>query len=208
MAAKLIIANKAYSSWSLRGWLVTKASGIPFEEVLIPLREAGSSAEILKHSPSGKVPCLIDGKITVWDSLAILEYLHEQRPQAGLYPADRGERARHRSLCAEIHSGFFNLRNICGMNLRRKGIPPKTPGDLGPEIARLEQIVADLPIPKTMDGLGAFMTPLATRFRSYGLPMSPGLTAHFGALLNHPFFLEWEKAALAETWVIPDYEAL
>ena len=208
MAAKLVIANKAYSSWSLRGWLVTKASGLPFEEVLIPLYRDGSSAELLKYSPTGKVPCLIDGKITVWDSLAILEYLHEQRPAAGLYPTDPAERALRRSLCAEIHSGFQNLRNICGMNLRRTATPPKTGGDLKPEIARLEAIVGPLPIPETMDGLAAFLTPIATRFRSYGLPMSPRLGEHFGALLGHPLFLEWEKAALAETWVIPEYENL
>jgi glutathione S-transferase len=205
---KLVIANKAYSSWSLRGWLVAKAAGIAFEEVLIPLFEEGSSEEIRRHSPSGKVPCLIDGKTAVWDSLAILEYLHEKNPKAGLYPADAAERARHRSLCAEVHSSFATLRSVCGMNLRRKPAAPKTAGDLKPDLARIEAMASALPAPGKLLGVDAFFTPTATRFRSYALPMSPGLKKYFDGLLNHPFYKEWETSARAEKWVIPQYEAL
>ena len=123
---RLVIGNKAYSSWSLRGWLLIKATGLPFEEELVPLYEPGSKERMLAATPSGKVPCLIDGPVAVWDSLAILEYLNERLPQARLYPVDPAERAMHRSMVAEIHSGFSTIRTLCGMNLRRTpGPPPK-----------------------------------------------------------------------------------
>jgi glutathione S-transferase len=114
----LVIGNKNYSSWSLRPWLAMKARGIAFDEKRIPLHDPAAKGEILKHSPSGKVPCLVDGSLAVWDSLAILEYLAEHDPQ--LWPAQRGERARARALAAEMHSGFASLRNHMGMNVRKR----------------------------------------------------------------------------------------
>ena len=124
---RLVIGNKAYSSWSLRGWLLIKATGLPFEEELVPLYEPGSKERMLAATPSGKVPCLIDGPVAVWDSLAILEYLNERLPQARLYPVDPAERAMHRSMVAEIQSGFSTIRTLCGMNLRRTPGPPQKP---------------------------------------------------------------------------------
>lgn len=106
---KLVIGDRNYSSWSLRPWLVLKQAGLPFEEIPVRLREPGTKAEILKHSPSGKVPCLIDGETVIWDSLAICEYLAEKVP--ALWPAEAKVRAEARAVSAEMHSGFTSLRH-------------------------------------------------------------------------------------------------
>ena len=120
MALKLVIGNKNYSSWSMRPWLALRANNIDFEEVLIPLYtgEAGKK-RILDVSRSGKVPVLIDGDVTIWDSLAIIEYLDERFPEKRLWPEGRAQGAHARSISAEMHSGFAELRNECGMNLHR-----------------------------------------------------------------------------------------
>lgn len=209
---KLFIANKVYSSWSLRGWLVARSCG-PVEEVVVPLFQDDSRERILRYSPSGKLPCLIDGQVVVWDSLAILEHLHEKHPHAGLYPAGIKARALHRSICAEIHSGFPTLRSVCGMNIRREPAPKAVSPPLAVEIARLEEIVAALPSPPAeradrVSGVEAFLTPIGTRFRTYQLPMSEGMRSYFVALLAHPLFREWEKAAFQEPWSIPEFDAL
>src|ERR1700742_1337019 len=119
MTLKLIIGNKNYSSWSMRPWLALRANNIPFEEIFIPLYTAvkADKDRILRFSRSGKVPSLIDGDITVWDSLAIIEYLAETYPETRLWPKDRAARAHARSVSAEMHSGFVPLRSECGMNL-------------------------------------------------------------------------------------------
>ncbi len=120
MALTLVIGNKNYSSWSMRPWLALKAGHIAFEEVFIPLYTgAADKQRILDFTRSGKVPVLVDGDITVWDSLAIIEYVAERFPQARLWPEDRARRAHARSISAEMHSGFAALRNECGMNLHR-----------------------------------------------------------------------------------------
>ena len=118
---KLVIGNKNYSSWSMRPWLALRGNDIPFEEVFIPLYtdDKADKDRILSFSRAGKVPALIDGDVTVWDSLSIIEYLAEKFPQAKLWPEDRARRAHSRSISAEMHSGFMPLRNECGMNLHR-----------------------------------------------------------------------------------------
>src|SRR3954469_18651291 len=135
---RLVIGNKNYSSWSLRPWLAMKVLGLAFEEQRIALYTAQARAEILRHSPAGKVPILIDGATVVWDSLAILEYLAERHP--GFWPADREERARARSLAAEMHAGFAQLRTHMSMSVRRR-YPGKgrTPEALA-EVERIQQI--------------------------------------------------------------------
>ena len=207
---KLVLGNKTYSSWSIRGWLIARSTGLAFDEVVIPLYQPDSKAEILKYAPNGLVPCLIDGAVTVWDTLAILEYLNEKAPEAGLYPPDPAERARDRSICAEIHSGFANLRDTCTVNLRRKPVAIALTPEIAAEIERLKEIVAILHNPTSrkdaMPAVEAFLTPIATRFRSYGLPMDGGLEAYFSALLGHPLFREWETAAAQEPWTIAQYD--
>src|SRR5664279_5609632 len=118
--ATLTISSKNYSSWSLRGWLLTKFSGLPFQEKLLPPNDAGARAEILLLSPSILVPCLTHNGIKVWDTLAIAEYLNEVRPDAGLMPTDRATRAHCRSICGEMHSGFSALRSALPMNLKAR----------------------------------------------------------------------------------------
>jgi hypothetical protein len=124
MTLKLIIGNKRYSSWSMRPWIAMKTAGIAFEEIVIPLYEPGSKEEMLKFSPTGKVPTLVDGNMVVWETIAILEHLAERFPDAKLWPADPAARAHARSISAEMHSGFSALRAHCPMNTAREGRAP------------------------------------------------------------------------------------
>jgi glutathione S-transferase len=127
----LVIGNKNYSSWSFRPWIAMKVAGIAFDESVIPLYEAGSRERILAVSPTGKVPALIDGDIHVWESLAILDYLADLFPRAGLWPDDRAARGQARAVAAEMHAGFAALRRHCPMNMRR----PVKARELTPEVA-------------------------------------------------------------------------
>ena len=142
---KLVIGNKNYSSWSMRPWLALRANDIPFEEVFIPLYtdDKADKDRILSFSRAGKVPALIDGDVTVWDSLSIIEYLAEKFPQAKLWPEDRARRAHARSISAEMHSGFMPLRNECGMNLHRPVGAIALSDDARANVARVQEIWAD-----------------------------------------------------------------
>jgi glutathione S-transferase len=139
-ALKLYIGTKAFSSWSLRPWLALKQAGIPFEEVVIALRQPSTKTSIGKVSPSGKVPCLVDGTLQIWDSLAICEYLAERHPEAGLWPADRGARAFGRAISAEMHSGFAKLRQSLPMDFARTLQAPEIGPELEADIARIVAI--------------------------------------------------------------------
>jgi glutathione S-transferase len=205
---ELVIGTKRWSTWSLRPWLVLKQTGEPFTETLIELRQEGATeAAILPHSPSGKVPVLKDGEVTVWDSLAICEYLADAFPQARLWPQDRTARALGRAAAAEMHSGFASLRGECPMALDERH-----DGDISEatqkDVRRIVQLWSDLL--RRYGGpflLGdwsiadAFYTPVATRFRTYSIRLSDhGDASEAGAycerLLTHPHFLEWEQSAL------------
>src|ERR1700742_5300867 len=141
MTLKLAIGNKNYSSWSMRPWLALRANDIAFEEIFIPLYTGDADKKrILDFTSSGKVPALLDGDITIWDSLAIIEYAAERFPQARLWPEDRASRAHARSISAEMHSGFMALRNECGMNLNRPVGTTRLSADARANIARIEEI--------------------------------------------------------------------
>jgi glutathione S-transferase len=207
---EIIIGDKAWSSWSMRPWLALRRTGAPFTETLVHIHRLESREAILAAgSPSGTVPALKDGDLTIWDSLAICEYLAETFPDAKLWPADRALRALGRSAAAEMHSGFHSLRGQCPMDLS-----VRTKAELveatAADVRRIVVLWSDL---LTRSGgpflLGAwsiadaFFTPVATRFRSYGVLLSDyGDTGAAGAyserLLETPEFLEWEKAALAD----------
>lgn len=211
----LYIGNKAYSSWSMRPWLALKWAGIAFEERLIPLGGPGYGkskiAEVLAVSPSGRVPALdVDG-LTIWDSLAISEWAAEQSPS--LWPQDLAARALARSAAAEMHSGFAALRGHYSMNLRRKGAPTKqAPSEaVHADIARIDELWSDLRA--RFGGAGAHLcgprsiadamfTPVATRFRSYGVALSAPAQAYADTLLADPAFKEWDAAAQVEPWFI------
>src|ERR1700685_1235941 len=141
MTLKLVIGNKNYSSWSMRPWLALRANNIAFEEIFIPLYTGDADKQrIFDVNQSGKVPALIDGGVTIWDSLAIIEYAAERFPEANLWPQDRARRAHARSISAEMHSGFAALRNECGMNLHRPVGAIALSAQARADIARIEQI--------------------------------------------------------------------
>ena len=209
---EIIIGTRKWSSWSLRGWLPLKHAGVDFTETLIALREVETSdALIAAHSPSSLVPVLKDGELTIWDSLAISEYLHERLPQARLWPDDPVKRALGRAAAAEMHSGFASLRGECPMDLELNTNADLSPAT-GKDVRRIVALWSDLRSRFAEDGpflLGAwsiadaFFTPVATRFRSYGVRLSDfGDTGAAGAysqtLLQTPEFKAWEAAALAE----------
>ncbi|HEX6102351.1 MAG TPA: glutathione S-transferase family protein [Alphaproteobacteria bacterium] len=203
----LVIGNKQFSSWSLRPWLALKQIGLPFREVLVLLRRPETRAEILKYSPSGKVPYLIDGSVGVWDSLAILEYLNELKPEARLWPADRAARAFARAISAEMHSGFAALRQHLGMDLKRTPGKGEWPAEAAADIERVQAIWAEARARHGKGGpflFGAFTAadamyaPVVTRFHRYGVPLDPVLTAYRDAVLALPAMQEWTAAAQKE----------
>jgi len=219
MTLKLVIGNKNYSSWSMRPWLALRANGIAFEEIFIPLYtgEAADKERILSVSASGKVPALIDGDVTVWDSLAIIEYLAERFPEARLWPEDRAERAYARAICAEMHSGFLSLRNECGMNLHRPIRAVALSQDAQANVARIQEIWTDCRERHGERGaflFGAFgaadamFAPVVHRFRTYAIPVAPKAQAYMETMMALPAFAEWTEAGLAETLVIERFEAV
>jgi len=207
----LVIGNKAYSSWSLRPWLALKQAGVPFTEVVIPLYRPGSKERILEQSPTGKVPLLKHGERTVWDSLAICEYLAETFPDAALWPADAHARAVARSVSAEMHSGFVGLRTAMPMDL--KGVYPdlgRTP-QCAADIARLTALWADARARFGAEGpflfgrfsiADAMFAPVVTRLRAYAVELDPVSQAYSDAVLDLPAMRDWYAAARDEEWVI------
>jgi len=205
---ELLIGDKIWSSWSLRPWLALKRTGAPFAEIPVALRkETTSDSATRAGSPSGLVPVLRDGAVTVWDSLAICEYLAEAFPDARLWPDDREARALGRSAAAEMHSGFASLRGECAMDLglrSRIDVSLATANDLRRLVALWSGLLEHSGGPFLLGNWSiadAFFTPVATRIRSYGLSLSDhgdtgAAAAYAGRLLAEPDYLEWEKAAL------------
>ena len=206
---RLYIANKNYSSWSMRGWLCAKLSGAPFEEVLEPFKSTGSNPKFLDFSPSGLVPCLHDGDNVVWDSLAIAEYLDERHPH--MWPSDDAARAFARSIVCEMHSGFRDLRSDMTMCIKeRVDVRPWSPA-LAANVRRVESLWTQARERFGQRGpclfgefsiADCFYAPVAFRFQTYGV--APGGLAgeYLRSVLAHPFVREWEAAALAETAVV------
>jgi glutathione S-transferase len=216
MSLKLIIGNKNYSSWSMRPWVALKATGIAFEEVVIPIYNGPEDKQrIVDVSPSGKVPALIDGDITVWDSLAIIEYLAERFPTAKLWPDDVAARAHARSVSAEMHSGFMALRNECGMNLHRPVGAKTLSSDAQANIARIQEIWADCRARSGkagpylfggFSGADAMYAPVVHRLRLYAIPVTRQTQAYMDTMMALPAFRQWTDEALAETLVIERFE--
>ena len=216
MALTLVIGNKNYSSWSMRPWVALKAFGIPFNEILVPLYTGDADKRrILGFTQSGKVPALIDGDITVWDSLAIIEYLAERFPDAHIWPQDRGGRARARSISAEMHSGFMALRNECGLNLHRPVGAKPLSDEAKANIARIQQIWTDCRQRHAGEGpylFGAFSAadamyaPVVHRFHTYAIEVTPPVREYMDTMQANAAIKEWTEAALAETLVIEKFE--
>ncbi len=215
---KLIIGNKAYSSWSLRGWLACKHSGLPFEEVVVPLYDADwdKRREGDEFAPSsGKVPILWDDDIVVWDSMAIIAYLDEKTGDNRFWPADPAARAMARSMAAEMHSGYSALRRKHGMNIRQI-FPPKQPDDdVLADLSRIMELWAQARARFGGDGEFLFGTfgavdmmfaPVCTRIVTYQLPIARFAPAYLEAVFNHPFMQDWIASAQEEEWVIEQFE--
>jgi glutathione S-transferase len=201
----LVIGNKNYSSWSLRPWLAMKVLELAFDEKRIPLYGPAAKGEILKHSPSGKVPCLVDGSLAIWDSLAILEYLAERHPR--LWPADVAERAQARSIAAEMHSGFANLRNHMGMNVRKRYPGRGRTPEVLEEIKRIDALWSQAKGPFLFGAFGAadaMYAPVVLRFRTYEVRVSNREYAE--AMLALPAMREWIEAAEREPETIPQFD--
>ena len=216
MTLKLVIGNKNYSSWSMRPWLALRANNIAFEEIFIPLYTGDADkARILGFTHSGKVPALIDGDVTIWDSLAIIEYLAERFPEAGLWPEDRASRAHARSISAEMHSGFAALRNECGMNLHRAVGAIALSADARGNVVRIQQIWAECHerygkhgpfLFGTFGAADAMFAPVVHRFRTFAIEVVPDAQPYMDAMMALPAFQEWTRAGLAETLVIERFE--
>ncbi len=209
---ELVIGNKAYSSWSLRPWLLLRESGIGFDEIMIPLYQPDSPRLIRERSPSGRVPALIDGGTTIWDSLAICEYVAERFKSLVLgWPEDPKARAIARSVCAEMHSGFAAVRTELPMNLRgrRTGVTPSD--NARSEIDRIFEIWSDC---RRQFGAGgkflfgsfgiadAMYAPVVTRFATYGIELTGAVRDYSEAILALPSLKEWTQAAREEDRVI------
>lgn len=209
----LVIGNKNYSSWSLRPWLAMKQFNVPFHEVRIALYTPESSQEIRQYSPSGKVPVLLDDSLTIWDSLAICEYLAEQFPTTDWWPPDKAARATARSISAEMHSGFLNLRHHMPMNCRARFHDQVITPEVQKDIDRIVSIWKECHQNFGGDMLfgefsiaDAMFAPVVLRFMTYDVPLDAVTKAYSEAILALPAMQEWLQAAEAESESIPVFE--
>lgn len=216
---KLIIGNKNYSSWSLRGWLACKQSGLGFEEITVPLY--GEDWEQLKHNnddlapSSGKVPILWDGEAVVWDSLAIIDYLADKVGRDRFWPKAEPARAMARSMVAEMHSSYLPLRRTCPMNIRARVEGVKIDDDVRADILRILQLWAEARSRFGQGGPFLFGTfcaadviyaPVVSRFLTYGIAVPGFAQAYMQAVWEHEWMQAWIAAAESEDWVIEQYE--
>jgi len=212
--AKLLISSKNYSSWSLRGWLLLRLSGLPFTEEQVDPNDSATRAELLLQASSIRIPCLVHDGLRVWDTMAIAEYLVEIRPEAGMFPADRAARARCRSISGEMHSGFVNLRSALPMNLRAFHPAFRVFNGAKADIERIVTIFDDCldryegPFlfgakPCLADAMYA---PVCTRFRTYDVALPPRAAAYRDTILHWPLMVEWAEAAADEPDEIEELE--
>ena len=210
---RLFIANKNYSSWSLRPWVLMKELGIPFEECLVPFGTVDGEPAFKRFSPTGRVPCLLDGGQTIWDSLAVTEYLAEAHP--AIWPADRGARAWARCVAAEMHSGFHTLRDVCTMNCGLRVSVSQWSDALLKEWQRLDELWCTglsryggpFLAGASFTAADAFFAPVAFRVQSYAPALSPEASAYAARLLALAPMRDWYAAALAEPWRDEAHEA-
>lgn len=208
----LVIGNKNYSSWSMRPWMALSMAGIPFREMVIPLDLPETAALIAQHSKAGRVPVLHHGRQTVWESLAIMEYLAELFPEKHLWPKALAARAIARAVANEMHAGFGALRNACPMNLRRPKKPVAMSEAVLKDVARIELIWREC---RAKFGKGgkflfgrfsiadAMYAPVVSRFETYDVSVSEDTRAYMHTIMNTEAFAAWREAALKEPWVVP-----
>ena len=217
MPLKLIVANKAYSSWSLRPWILLAHFKIPFEEAVIPMDLPDTRANMLKYAPTAKCPSLHDGKVAVWESLAIMEYVAEAFPEKAIWPRARAARALARSLANEMHAGFMALRQACPTNFRRKPKSIALGDDVRADVARIEAAWAEAReafgrtgpfLFSRFSAADAMFAPVVNRFHAYDIPVAKTTRAYMEAMMGLPAWKAWIADAEAEPWRIEKYEAI
>jgi glutathione S-transferase len=215
MTLKLIIGNKNYSSWSFRPWIAMKVAGIAFEETVISLNAEDFKTHVGPVSGTGKVPVLIDGDVRVWESLAILEYLAEKFPMAGLWPGDSAARAYARVIANEMHAGFLPLRKLLPMNMWRPVIKRELTPEAAANVARIEAIWNDCRARFAKGGpflfgrfgaADAIYAPVVARLHTYAVAVGAGTRAYMDAVMALPAWREWHAAAVKEPWVLAEDE--
>lgn len=211
---KLLIGNKCYSSWSLRPWLLMTAKGIAFDEIMVPLDEPGFRETVLEHAPGsgGTVPCLVDGAVAVWETLAIAEYLAEAYPALGIWPVDKSARAHARAISSEMHAGYGALRSACPMNLGKRYAARDRGADVARNVARICQVwnealsrfgAASGPfLYGDFSAADAMFAPIVTRLDTYDISVDATSRAYMDCVLAHPAYRQWLAAALAESWIV------
>ena len=215
----LAIGNRNYSSWSLRGWLIVRASGVVFEEEMVRLKMPDTAAAIARHSPAGLLPVLAHNGLAVWDTLAIAEYLHELRPDAGLWPKAAAARAVARAVSAEMHAGFPDVRREMPMNVRGSFSGRGQTSEIRIQIQRMVGLWMDCRkrfagsatrddgfLFGTFTVADAMYAPMVTRLRTYGVALDPAAKAYCDAVFAWPAMVQWCDAAAHEPWLIEEYE--
>lgn len=216
MRYRLILGNQAYSSWSLRGWLLLDAFDIEFDHEVVPLYVPEYQDFVAENFPVSTVPALLafdgDQQLTIWDSLSIAEFIHEQHPEAGIWPRDSGARAAARSLCAEMHSSYSALRAKLPMNVRRKYQRFSVDADARADLDRLEVLwrwaksgwggAGPYLFGERFTAVDAFYAPVASRCQTYGVPLQADSQAYVDTLLAHPSGQAFFDAGKQESWIL------
>jgi len=206
----LVIGNKCYSSWSLRPWLLLRQLGADFEEVIVPLDTPHTKAEIAKYSGAGRVPVLLDGEITVWESIAIMEYVADAWDMK-VWPRALHARAHARAIVCEMHAGFHALRAACPMNLGKRFAYRDRGADVARDVARIEELFRNAR--EAFGAAGSFLfgefsaadamyAPVVTRLDTYGIPVAGDTRRYMDAVLALPSYQAWLAAALQEPWIV------
>lgn len=211
---KLYIGNKKYSSWSFRPWIGLRLKNIEFEEILVPFEMATDNAHFEDFSPTGKVPCLIDGDVTVWESLAILEYLAEKFPEKQLWPAETGARAVARAISTEMLGGFMALRSACPMNMDRNIAALEVSDQVDKDVKRIEEIWNNC-LQKSggpflfgeFCNADAMYAPVVNRLEIYKLSAADAVQRYSDTMKSTDAWQEWEQAGRSETWIVDEDEA-
>jgi glutathione S-transferase len=215
MSLHLVIGNKNYSSWSFRPWLAMKVAGITFEETVASLDAADFKTRLAALGGSGRVPVLIDGELRIWESLAILEYLAEKFPAAGLWPQHPAARARARAIASEMHAGFTSVRRHLPMNVARPVKTRTLDAGAAQDVARIDAIWTECRNefgsggPFLFGSFGAadaMFAPVVWRFRTYAVEVSSTARTYMRAMMSLPAWKEWQDAARRETWILPEDE--
>ncbi|TCD15190.1 glutathione S-transferase family protein [Oricola cellulosilytica] len=211
----LVIGNKLYSSWSLRAWMLLHAFEIQFDETVIAMYQRDTRERMLAFGPTGKVPVLIDGDVTVWESLAIMEYVADRFPNKRVWPVDLDARAHARSAASEMHAGFTGLRAACPMNLTKRFAPKDRGAACAADVVRLQQLWSEAR--DRFGGGGPFLygdfsaadamfAPVVTRLDTYQVAVDKPTRSYMDTVLAHPAFAAWRASALEEPWQLPHYE--